>query len=98
MTFKTWLSFDEFICILFGILACQSSNPDWIGDGDCDDETNNAGCGFDGGDCCGPDVKTTYCSECECLGENITSKATAGPFCSCSLEGALDCKLYMYLF
>ena len=54
---------------------------------------NNAGCGFDGGDCCGPDVKTTYCSECECLGENITSKAAPGPFCSCSVEGVLDCKL-----
>ena len=25
--------------------------PDWIGDGECDDETNNALCNFDGGDC-----------------------------------------------
>ena len=93
MTFKTWLSFDEFICILFGILACQSSNPHWIGNGWCQDETNNAGCGFDGGDCCGPDVKTNYCSDCHCLGENITSNAAPGPFCSCSVEGVLDCKL-----
>ena len=77
----------------FFILACESSNPHWIADGDCDDETNNAGCGYDGGDCCGPDVKTAYCSECQCLGENIISKATPGPFCSCSLEAVLDCKL-----
>ena len=43
-----------------------------IGDTWCQDYLNNAGCGFDGGDCCGTDVKTHYCSECECLGENIT--------------------------
>ena len=39
----------------------------WIGDGECDDATNNAECGYDGGDCCGDDVKTTYCEVCECL-------------------------------
>ena len=81
------------ICILFGIPACLSSMPQHIGCGYCEDENNNAGCGFDGGDCCGPDVKTAYCTECECLGENITSKAAPGPFCSCSVEGVLDCKL-----
>ena len=27
---------------------------DFIGDGFCDDENNNEGCQFDGGDCCGP--------------------------------------------
>ena len=80
----------------FCILACESSNPHWIGDGVCDDETNNAGCGFDGGDCCGPNVKTAYCLDCQCLGENITSKAAPGPFCSCSVEGILGCKLLVY--
>ena len=54
--------------LLFCIPACESSNLHWIGDGECDDEHNNAGCGFDGGDCCGPDVNTAYCLECECLG------------------------------
>ena len=38
----------------------------WIGDGECDDATNNAECGYDGGDCCGDDVKTDYCNECIC--------------------------------
>ena len=66
-----------------------------IGDGYCDDENNNAGCGFDGGDCCGSDVKTAYCSVCQCLGENIASQAAPGPFCSCSVEGVLDCKLFI---
>ena len=79
--------------VWFCIPACQSSNPNWIGDSYCDDETNNDGCDFDGGDCCGPDVKTAYCTECECLGENITSTPSPGPFCSCSVEGAIGCKL-----
>ena len=82
-----------FICIWFCIPACLSSIPQYIGTGYCQDANNNAGCGFDGGDCCGPDVKTAYCSDCECLGENIASKAAPGPFCSCSVEGVLDCKL-----
>ena len=25
------------------------------------------------------------------MGENITSKAAPGPFCSCSVEGVIDC-------
>merc|ERR1711874_807827 len=41
-------------------------SPQWFGDNYCDDDNNNAGCGFDGGDCCG-DINTTYCSECLCL-------------------------------
>ena len=80
----------------FCIPACSSPFPHYIGDGWCEDENNNAGCGFDGGDCCGPDVKTSYCSACECLGENIPSTAAPGPFCSCSVEGALGCELLIY--
>ena len=37
-----------------------------IGDGFCFDESNNANCNFDGGDCCGYDVKTDFCSDCRC--------------------------------
>ena len=40
--------------------------PSWIGDGYCDDVTNNADCHFDGGDCCGVNVNTSYCTECIC--------------------------------
>ncbi len=39
----------------------------WKGDGQCDDENNTAGCDYDGGDCCGDSVDTTYCSVCACL-------------------------------
>merc|ERR1711988_2092026 len=31
--------------------------PKYIGDGNCDDENNNCGCKYDGGDCCGKNVK-----------------------------------------
>ena len=39
---------------------------DLIGDGICDDFTNIAECGYDGGDCCGDDVNTDHCDECIC--------------------------------
>ena len=42
-------------------------NQGWIGDGYCDDINNNVGCNFDGGDCCGSNVNTQYCTECLCL-------------------------------
>ena len=41
----------------------------WIGDSYCDDINNNVGCNFDGGDCCGANVNTQYCSDCLCLEE-----------------------------
>ena len=31
--------------------------PQYKGDGNCDDENNNKGCGYDGGDCCAKSVK-----------------------------------------
>ena len=37
-----------------------------MGDGFCDDITNNQDCYFDGGDCCGSCVIRIYCSECIC--------------------------------
>ena len=41
--------------------------PDYKGDDYCDDENNNCGCEWDGGDCCGSNVNTNYCAACECL-------------------------------
>ena len=79
------------IIFYLNFLGCHASGT--VGDGYCDDHVNNAECNYDGGDCCGPDVKTAFCTECQCLGENITSKAAPGPFCTCSVEGVLDCKL-----
>ena len=47
----------------------ECEKPDWIGDTYCDDETNNAACNWDGGDCCNndnPDWRK-YCKVCHCL-------------------------------
>ena len=42
-------------------------NPSFKGDNYCNDENNNCGCEWDGGDCCGDYVNTQWCSACECL-------------------------------
>jgi hypothetical protein len=42
-------------------------HKNWIEDGQCDDATNTPECNFDGGDCCGVNVNTEHCTECQCL-------------------------------
>ena len=42
-------------------------NEGWIANGYCDDINNNLACTYDGGDCCGCNVQTQYCTECLCL-------------------------------
>ena len=44
------------------------SKQDSIGDGYCDDALNNKDCNHDGGDCCGSNVNTQFCFECQCFG------------------------------
>ena len=39
------------------------------GDGFCEDVNNNEACFFDGGDCCGSNVTTDFCTVCQCLEE-----------------------------
>ena len=58
---KTYLSFSHYLLIK----GCE--NPGWHADGYCDDVNNNEACFFDGGDCCGSNVYTNYCTECLCL-------------------------------
>ena len=41
--------------------------PTYKGDGFCNDESNNANCQYDGGDCCGGNVDTSLCTQCQCL-------------------------------
>ena len=57
----------------------QPKLPPRFGDNYCDDENNNAECGWDGGDCCGDNVNTQYCSACECLDPNAGGPTTAPP-------------------
>merc|ERR1712151_1165018 len=53
-----------------GKLTCKL--PNYRGDGNCDDENNNKGCGYDSGDCCaktvkGGQVKKNFCKVCKCI-------------------------------
>ena len=50
-----------------------------IGDGYCDDDNNNDGCDYDGGDCCGDNVNTQYCTACQCLDPNFGTTAAPPP-------------------
>ena len=43
------------------------ASPQWIGDNYCDDPNNNEICQWDGGDCCGDNMKDAWCSVCACL-------------------------------
>merc|ERR1711881_483299 len=56
----------------------KCGNEKWKGDKNCDDENNNAGCAWDGGDCCGAKNKYEYCKKCEC---KDCTKATKGDTC-----------------
>ena len=38
----------------------------WFADGYCDDINNNLNCSYDGGDSCGSNVNTQYCTQCIC--------------------------------
>ena len=51
------------------ILGCLQ--PSLIGDGNCNDVTNNQLCHFDGGDCCLLNVNTYYCSNCSCSDSGV---------------------------
>ena len=55
-----------------------SGAPNWIGDNFCDDQNNNPECNYDGGDCCGPNIDTTYCTECLCINDVTTLPPTTG--------------------
>ena len=52
--------------IIFNIFFSVCEFPSWIGDGWCDDETNNEVCEWDGGDCCGDNVNNLFCNVCRC--------------------------------
>merc|ERR1712147_398532 len=59
----------------------QCGAKDYIGDKRCDDENNNCGCDWDGGDCCGKSgdkYQMSYCKQCKC---SDPSKATATKKC-----------------
>merc|ERR1712187_52686 len=57
-------------------------SPLYKGDGNCDDDNNNKGCDYDGGDCCAKSVKggyvqKNYCKECKCKDPKNQGPATS---------------------
>merc|ERR1711907_642193 len=66
--------------------TCKLEN--YKGDGNCDDVNNNAGCEYDGGDCCekslGKAISKKYCTACKCLDPN--PKAPKEAASTCELE------------
>ena len=85
--------FHELWCLIwvFDIAGCLSEHPYWIGDGYCHDELNNEDCSYDGGDCCGTNVNTNYCTECTCYDEWCFLMICKNPIVILSsLEGILN--------
>ena len=52
-------------CVCLGKTVGNGVPNALVGNGFCNDDTNNVECNYDGGDCC-ENVKTDYCSECNC--------------------------------
>merc|ERR1719460_2328128 len=57
----------------------------------CQDETNNADCEYDGGDCCGSCILNNQCTECACLGgADVINALIGNGFCNDEFNNA-DC-------
>ena len=54
------------LCILFSFSVPGCDNVALVGNGFCNDETNNPDCNYDGGDCCVVNANTNSCSDCVC--------------------------------
>ena len=73
-----------------GPAAPKCGLPEYKGDGNCDDENNNAGCWYDGGNCCpetvqGGKVKTKYCTKVSCEGHECYAGYVVIPPHMCGL-------------
>ena len=75
-----------------------------VGDGFCNDETNNPDCNYDGGDCCGSCVVREQCSECQCIGghdgNGVSSPSIGDSVCNdetnngaCNYDGGDCCSI-----
>ena len=74
----------ECLCLEGGVTTPSGSGgcSNWIGDLICDDVNNNEACSFDGGDCCGPNVNTDWCTACLCLEGGVTTTSPGSGGCS----------------
>ena len=85
------IDFNNIQCIYFS--GCTADFT-LSGNGVCNDETNNPGCFYDGGDCCGYGVNTDHCSDCTCYHKKTciagTHPLVADGFCNDETNNA-DC-------
>ena len=82
--------------------TCVAGYHPLVGDGYCNDITNNADCDFDGGDCCGTCVNRHRCTECECdiTGNGVPNALVGNGVCNnetnnvaCNYDGFDCCRL-----
>jgi hypothetical protein len=74
------------------LAACGQSK--WVQDAYCDDNNNNCGCGWDGGDCCGPFTDSSYCTECLCHDpDSIYAGMSCGTSCAAVAKQGDGCVL-----
>ena len=50
-----------------GCILPAGWEPTQVGNSFCSDQLNNPECDYDGGDCCGSNVNTDWCTECICF-------------------------------
>ena len=60
------ISFIILCMYIISSLVPGCDNSTLVANGFCDDETNNAECNYDGGECCVVNANTDYCSDCAC--------------------------------
>ena len=71
--------------------TCIAGTHPLVADGFCNDETNNADCNYDGGDCCGSCILNNQCTECACLGgADVINALIGNGFCNDETNNA-DC-------
>ena len=81
--------------------TCEAGYHPLVGDGYCNDETNNDECKFDGGDCCGTCVNKHRCADCLCFssvtGNGVPNALVGNGICNnetnnkdCNYDG-FDC-------
>ena len=58
------------------VIDHPAADLSWVGDGFCDDAVNIEICNYDGGDCCGVQVDTSYCQICECFDEETNEECS----------------------
>ena len=92
---------DSFFLTSLKIFVLECNQPNFVGDGYCNDETNILECGFDKGDCCGSCIITESCTNCSCIGytreDEISNVLVGDGYCNditnnqqCNFDGG-DC-------